>query len=134
MSTFYIVAAAVIVGVVVIMAWTRTGDAGQNTDRILSAEAFLAAVHTHSDAVIIDVRTPAEYQSGHMKDARNIDLQSASFITDITALDPARTYFVYCRSGRRSAAAIRTMQEKGIHNVFELRDGIASAPQLVTQE
>ena len=64
-------------------------------------------------AVVIDVRTPAEFASGHLEGAVNIDVQSADFEARVSELDPAGTYFVYCRSGNRSGQAIARMQALG---------------------
>ena len=66
-----------------------------------------------SATVVIDVRTPAEFAAGHLEGAVNIDVQSADFDARISELDPAGTYFVYCRSGNRSAQAIDRMQGLG---------------------
>ncbi len=63
--------------------------------------------------VVIDVRTPAEFASGHLEGAVNIDVQSADFDARISELDPAGDYFVYCRSGNRSGQAIDRMQGLG---------------------
>ena len=56
--------------------------------------------------VVIDVRTPAEYASGHLAGAINIDVQSASFDSVASQLPANGTYVLYCHSGSRAAAAI----------------------------
>jgi rhodanese-related sulfurtransferase len=66
---------------------------------------------------VIDVRTPAEFAEGHLDGAVNIDWQGATFVSEITQLDPARTYVIYCRSGNRSAQAISAMTEMGFTNL-----------------
>ena len=63
--------------------------------------------------VVIDVRTPAEFASGHLEGAVNIDVQSADFDARISELDPSGDYFVYCRSGNRSGQAIDRMEGLG---------------------
>lgn len=63
--------------------------------------------------VVIDVRTPAEFASGHLEGALNIDVQSPDFEAQISALDPSGSYYVYCRSGNRSGAAIDRMEALG---------------------
>lgn len=63
--------------------------------------------------VVIDVRTPGEFAAGHLEGALNIDVQSADFEARVSELDPAGTYFVYCRSGNRSAQAIARMEALG---------------------
>ncbi|UYN84595.1 MAG: rhodanese-like domain-containing protein [Microcella sp.] len=63
--------------------------------------------------VVIDVRTPAEFASGHLEGAVNLDVQSADFEARVAELDPAGSYFVYCRSGNRSGQAIDRMRALG---------------------
>ena len=64
-------------------------------------------------AVVIDVRTPAEFAAGHLEGAISLDVQSADFEALVSQLDPAATYFVYCRSGNRSGQAIDRMTALG---------------------
>lgn len=63
--------------------------------------------------VVIDVRTPAEFATGHLEGALNIDIQSPDFFAQISALDPEADYFIYCRSGNRSGQAISQMSNLG---------------------
>ncbi len=63
--------------------------------------------------VVIDVRTPAEYASGHLEGATNIDVSASTFSARIRALDPTAPYFVYCHSGNRAAQAITAMKAVG---------------------
>ena len=67
------------------------------------------------DTVIIDVRTPAEFASGHLDGAVNIDVQSPDFAAQMMELDPNGDYFVYCRSGNRSGQAIAQMNQMGFN-------------------
>lgn len=67
---------------------------------------------------VIDVRTASEYAEGHLEGAINIDVQSASFATDVSQLDPSGTYVVYCRSGNRSKTAIDTMTGLGFSSLI----------------
>ncbi len=67
--------------------------------------------------VAIDLRTPAEFAAGHLDGAINIDVQSADFDARVSELDPAGTYFVYCRSGNRSGQAIGRMQSLGFDDL-----------------
>jgi phage shock protein E len=65
------------------------------------------------DTVIIDVRTPQEFATGHLVGAINIDVQSPDFREQIIALDTDGEYFIYCRSGNRSGQAISQMFQMG---------------------
>ena len=78
------------------------------------------SVKIGSDTVVIDVRTPAEFASGHLKGAVNIDLSSPEFSARIAELDPAGDYVVYCRSGNRSATATSYMKDAGITKVTDV--------------
>ncbi|TVQ45149.1 MAG: rhodanese-like domain-containing protein [Saprospirales bacterium] len=75
---------------------------------------------------IIDVRTPAEFRKGHIKGAVNLDLSAFDFQKKIQELKKEENYFLYCRSGARSAVAARLMSQKGFKNVFNLDRGIMS--------
>ncbi|GAA4007268.1 hypothetical protein GCM10022408_18970 [Hymenobacter fastidiosus] len=67
--------------------------------------------------VVLDVRTPAEYATGHLRQAQNLDFKAADFPAKVAALDPAKTYVLYCASGNRSGQAAALMQEKGFPKV-----------------
>lgn len=68
-----------------------------------------ASIELGADTVIVDVRTPAEYATGHLEGAVNIDFQSPSFDGDVAELDQDADYVVYCQSGNRSAQAVSVM-------------------------
>lgn len=68
---------------------------------------------------LVDVRTPAEFSAGHLREAQNIDVQDASFDARISALPKDGSYLVYCRSGNRSAAAIARMKQLGFTDVVD---------------
>ena len=53
--------------------------------------------------IILDVRTPQEYASGHLEDAINIDYNSPTFQESLTTFDKDKTYLLYCRTGNRSS-------------------------------
>lgn len=92
----------------------------------LSGKDFLEKYNSTSDSVLFDVRTPAEFSTGHIEGAVNIDIQNSSFVSEIRKLDPHKVYFVYCRSGSRSAQAVSVMKAQGIQTVYELQGGIVS--------
>jgi phage shock protein E len=63
---------------------------------------------------IIDVRTPAEYATGHVSGAANIDIRDAGFAAAIAALPKTGTYLVYCHSGNRAGQAVEAMHAIGL--------------------
>ena len=67
--------------------------------------------------LIIDVRTPQEYESGHIKQAINIPYDEiGQRIAEVTA-DKDRRIVVYCHSGRRAGIALTTLQGMGFTHV-----------------
>ena len=77
------------------------------------------AVGMLDSRVVIDVRTPAEYAAGHIAGAQNIDVEAADFGAKIASLDKKAAYFVYCRSGRRSAIAADQMAAAGFTDIVD---------------
>ena len=92
----------------------------------LSGVEFIEKYNNTPSAVLVDVRTPGEFSSGHIENALNIDFEDKSFVSEIQKLDVTKTYFLYCRSGNRSAQAISLMKANGIKNIYELKGGIVS--------
>lgn len=70
-----------------------------------------------ASGVWIDVRTPNEYQAGHLSDAVNAPVESIA--DDITGIVPDKNapIHLYCRSGRRAEAARQILVELGYANV-----------------
>lgn len=82
-----------------------------------------AAIIGKKKTQIVDVRTPAEYEKGHIANAININVQSKDFDEQIAQLKKKRPVAVYCRSGRRSKVAAQKLANKG-YIVYELDKGI----------
>ena len=85
-------------------------------------------VELTTDTVIIDVRTPEEFASGHLEGAVNINLQSGQFEQEVGTLPLDGEYLVYCRSGNRSAQAVSIMQDLGFTDLTDL-GGLDAAAQ-----
>lgn len=86
----------------------------------LSLSACSQKVDPATATAIIDVRTATEFASGHLEGALNMDVQSASFSSEIATLDPAGIYLIYCHSGRRAGLAIDQMKAVGFENLTNL--------------
>lgn len=68
-------------------------------------------------AELIDVRTPEEFDAGHLRGAVNIDLSAPDFDERIGALDKADGYVIYCASGNRAGTAIEIMRGQGFDDL-----------------
>lgn len=73
-----------------------------------------------NNVVIIDVRTPEEFNQEHIEDASNIDFYSDNFKDELNKLDKTRTYVIHCRSGSRSAQALEMMKQLGFREVYNM--------------
>ena len=93
---------------------------------IYNATEFDSLINNNSDAVLIDVRTPAEFSKGHLENALNLDWKGTEFDKQLEAVDKNKTVLIYCLSGGRSSQAAAVLREKGFTNVLELEGGIMS--------
>jgi rhodanese-related sulfurtransferase len=91
----------------------------------LTQEDWIAQYESDENAVILDVRTEMEFNEGFIDNAINFDFhQGATFVADLETLDKSKNYYVYCRSGARSASACAIMSEMGFENTYNLLGGI----------
>jgi rhodanese-related sulfurtransferase len=97
----------------------------QNSMSDLSQNEWAQALTEQQQAVVLDVRTQEEFESGYIPKAINIDIQMGpSFIDKINTLEKNKSYYVYCRSGARSAQAVQLMRDLGFNETYNLLGGI----------
>lgn len=94
----------------------------------LSPQAFIDK-SKQSGVMVIDVRTKAEYDAGHIDNSINMDFYSPGFSAQLNTLDKGGTYLIYCRSGHRSGQALEIMKGLGFTNVNDLSGGYAMLNQ-----
>tara|TARA_R100000935_G_scaffold29321_1_gene49616 strand:- start:1667 stop:1981 length:315 start_codon:yes stop_codon:yes gene_type:complete len=91
----------------------------------LTQEQWSKEVSEDENAVILDVRTEEEFVEGYIPTATNIDIyKGQGFLDEIEKLDKSKNYYVYCRSGARSAQACALMNQQGYENAYNLMGGI----------
>ncbi|MEO6695564.1 MAG: rhodanese-like domain-containing protein [Ignavibacteria bacterium] len=78
----------------------------------------------NDSCVILDVRTPEEFFSGHLRGASHYDFYNEKFEEEIDGLDKNKTFLVYCKSGGRSRQAMFLMRDLGFEEVYNLSGGI----------
>lgn len=76
------------------------------------------------EAVLLDVRTPGEWDRGHLPEATFIDFYEPDFKDKVAELDKDQTYVVYCAVGGRSAQAANQMRDLGFKHVINMKGGI----------
>lgn len=91
----------------------------------LTQKEWTKQLAADNNAVIIDVRTDEEVAEGIIPGALQIDIyKGQGFIYEVDALDKDKAYYVYCRSGARSANACAVMNHLGFGKTFNLLGGI----------
>lgn len=90
----------------------------------VSVDEFEKQLVQSTNANIIDVRTPGEFVGGHLKNAVNININSADFKQKVETLDKNKPVFVYCLSGGRSSTAASYMRKQGFATVYEMSGGM----------
>lgn len=100
----------------------------------LTAQEAKRRLAEASDIILLDVRTQAEYDGGHIPGAVCLPLETFAD-GELAALLPDKhaEIFVYCRSGRRSARAARLLTDQGYTAVTDF-GGILDWPYETTQE
>jgi rhodanese-related sulfurtransferase len=88
------------------------------------AAGLIETQKNNSEFVILDIRTPAEYQAGHIAHAVLIDYYSKNFSYNINQLDKSKTYIVYCRSGNRTGKSLDLFRKLNFNRVYNLKSGI----------
>lgn len=105
----------------------NTGSQGQSvkfTD--LRVNEFSEIIHQNEDIIILDVRTPAEYSAGHLKNSILIDINAPGFKDKAGQLDKNKKVLVYCATGVRSVQASNTLLSMGYNDVSNLLGGYHS--------
>ena len=96
----------------------------QNSDVVLLVTPKVFSEQLTSEkGILLDVRTPAEWKKGHLKNARHLDLFRDDFEEELTKLDTNATIYVYCAAGGRSAEAAEMLHQKGFHKVVDMDGG-----------
>jgi rhodanese-related sulfurtransferase len=89
----------------------------------LSPEAFQQKIKNTPKAQVIDVRTPSEFETAHLKNAQNINYYDFTFRSQLEKLDKNQPVFVYCKAGPRSQRALAIFKEMGFKQMYELQGG-----------
>lgn len=92
-------------------------NAGTPSFSNMDPAEFQKAFANEESPVLLDVRTPGEFNQGNIKGALNMDFYGANFQEQLKKLPKDKTIYVYCASGNRSAKAARMLSEMGYKTV-----------------
>jgi rhodanese-related sulfurtransferase len=76
--------------------------------------------------VIVDVRDPAEFKAGHLRDAKNIPFNELSNRVNELNKFKAKAVIAVCQSGVQSAKAAAQLKKAGFNDSFSLEGGVAA--------
>ena len=101
-------------------------DHQANRGSYLSPSKAIRLMNNNSDALIIDIRTEADYKGGHINGAKNVPL--SNFAASIEGLSGSKStpVLIYCNSGNTVTRAIKLLKKAGFEQVSNLEGGIAA--------
>lgn len=115
---------AVVFGIVMtLFFWSCKDSKSTEEVTIISPQEVREAVYDSNSHQLIDVRTIAEFDEGHLKRAQNICVTDADFKENVAKLDKTQPVYVYCRSGKRSAKAAEILKEMGFKEIYDMEGG-----------
>lgn len=100
-------------------------SAGEEIDLIIDVEADELAMDLPFDKniIVLDVRKPAEFADGHVKDAQNLPLNDMTDVLNISGFEEEDNIYVHCAGGYRSVIASSLLKRQGIHNIRNVLGG-----------
>ena len=113
---------------------TLTSCQSQNSaaedETVLSVEAYQEKLSASEDVQLLDVRTPREYEAGHIEGAVNINYLDEDFLSQVEQrFKKGETVMLYCRSGSRSTKAKAIMEEADFEEIYDLEGGFNQWPK-----
>ncbi|MBT8193002.1 MAG: rhodanese-like domain-containing protein [Acidimicrobiia bacterium] len=95
--------------------------------RLVSASDAAAVLDDRApEVVLLDVRTPEEFNEVRVPGSINVDFYAADFASQLDTLSKDVPYVVYCRSGNRSSQTMDIMRDLGFTEVWDVDGGIIS--------
>lgn len=107
-------------------------DAGEKIDLIIDIDPEELAMDIPHDnrLEIIDVRKPSEFETGHVKGAVNMPLDTLVDIGTIAMIDSDNNLYVHCAGGYRSVIAASLIKRQGFHNLRNVLGGFSKMKQV----
>ena len=115
----------IIVTTLSFMYCSDTKKQDESVAKDVTVEEFKKLVDS-SKGLLLDVRTPDEFNEGHILEAVNINFYDKDFAQQVEKLDKMKPVYVYCKSGGRSGKTKDLLHEKGFTEIYNLKGGILS--------
>jgi rhodanese-related sulfurtransferase len=101
-------------------------DHQANKGLLLSSAMAIRLMNNHDDALILDLRTPAEYKNGHIKGAKNAPLADFAKSIENFSSYKDKPVLIYCNSGNTATRALKLLKNAGFEKINNLEGGIAA--------
>ena len=115
-----------VIAVAILVGCLSQAYSSLNDITLSKAKELIEANAGNSSFVLLDVRTPQEFESGHLSGAVNIDYYAKDFRDQIGKMNKSNTYLIYCRTGRRGAEAANILKGMGFNSTYNMQWGIES--------
>ena len=123
-SNIWLIIAALVSGGMLLWPLVRLGAGGASVNTLEATQLI-----NRSDALVVDVREPAEYGKGHILNARNIPLSQVDHRCAEIEKFKDKPVIVACETGNRSGAAASILRKRGFGKVFNLSGGVSAWQQ-----
>jgi len=120
-----IVLFAALAGVLVLLIKAEL-DHQASKGSFLSPAMAIRLMNNHDDALVLDIRSVAEYKGGHIKGAKNAPLAEFSKSIESYTSYKNKPVLIYCNSGNTATRAIKMLKKAGFENINNLAGGIAA--------
>lgn len=108
-----------------VLVWLTAAGAGEPASAIQHVDAKQAQkLVADKKVVVLDIRTPGEFNKGRIAGAKNIDFLAPDFEQRIEGLDKTKSYLVHCASGGRSTHSLPLFKKHEFQSVYHLDGGI----------
>ncbi|MEP5611191.1 MAG: rhodanese-like domain-containing protein [Cyclobacteriaceae bacterium] len=97
------------------------GSSGQVVTQEVTADELKELLK--QDILLVDVRTPNEYEQGRIAGSRLVNYRDDDFASKIAQLDTDKPVAVYCAAGGRSTSAMKVFQDAGFKTIYNYKGG-----------
>ena len=110
----------------VLVAACSSDTTTQSIELVAPADAAQVIADAPEGLVVLDIRTPDEFNAARLADAIMVDFYADDFAAQLDTLDKDLPYVMYCNSGNRSSEAVKTMEDLGFLEVYAIDGGIVN--------
>lgn len=93
---------------------------------VLQCDSLISANENNPNFVVLDVRTPKEYNPQHILGAITRNFYDADFNDQLDLLNKDKLYLIHCQSGGRSGSALNAMKSLGFKEVYNMLGGMSA--------